>query len=140
MKAWIKETSISKNMPEQMAETVGGKIFTFGSYRLGVHNKGADIDTLCVAPRHILREDYFSSFVEMLRVQDEVTDLRPVPETFVPVIKFCFDGIDIDLLFARLALKEVILIHSLILGLGLRFAPLASLGGGHSERNYISII
>ena len=140
MKAWIKETSISKNMPEQMAETVGGKIFTFGSYRLGVHNKGADIDTLCVAPRHILREDYFSSFVEMLRVQDEVTDLRPVPETFVPVIKFCFDGIDIDLLFARLALKEVKLIHSLILGLDLRFASLASLGGGHSERNYISII
>ena len=114
-------------MPEQMAETVGGKIFTFGSYRLGVHNKGADIDTLCVAPRHILREDYFSSFVEMLRVQDEVTDLRPVPETFVPVIKFCFDGIDIDLLFARLALKEVKLMHSLILILEWAYVSLRSL-------------
>merc|ERR1719384_1489342 len=107
VKAWIKETSITKNMPESMAETVGGKIFAYGSYRLGVHNKGADIDTLCVAPRHILREDYFSTFVEMLRVQDEVTDLRPVPDAFVPVIKFSFDGIDIDLVFARLALKEV---------------------------------
>jgi len=107
VKAWIKETSITKNMPESMAETVGGKIFAYGSYRLGVHNKGADIDTLCVAPRHILREDYFSTFVDTLRVQDEVTDLRPVPEAFVPVIKFCFDGIDIDLVFARLALKEV---------------------------------
>ena len=32
-------------------------------YFTGVHNKGADIDTLCVAPRHILREDYFSSFL-----------------------------------------------------------------------------
>jgi len=107
VKAWIKETSVAKNMPESMAETVGGKIFAYGSYRLGVHNKGADIDTLCVAPRHILREDYFSTFVEMLRVQDEVTDLRPVPDAFVPVIKFSFDGIDIDLVFARLALKEV---------------------------------
>ena len=107
VKAWIKETSVAKNMPESMAETVGGKIFAYGSYRLGVHNKGADIDTLCVAPRHILREDYFSTFVERLRVQDEVTDLRPVPDAFVPVIKFSFDGIDIDLVFARLALKEV---------------------------------
>merc|ERR1719384_2480115 len=107
VKAWIKETSIAKNMPESMAETVGGKIFAYGSYRLGVHNKGADIDTLCVVPRHIIREDYFSTFVEMLRVQDEVTDLRPVPDAFVPVIKFSFDGIDIDLVFARLALKEV---------------------------------
>ena len=28
-------------MPESMAETVGGKIFAYGSYRLGVHNKVA---------------------------------------------------------------------------------------------------
>jgi len=107
VRKWIKETSVTKNMPESLAESVGGKIFTFGSYRLGVHNKGADIDTLCVAPRHILREDYFTSFLDMLRVQDEVTDLRPVPDAFVPVIKLCFNGIDIDLTFARLALKEV---------------------------------
>eukprot|EP00092_Neocalanus_flemingeri_P013630 GFUD01014700.1.p1 GENE.GFUD01014700.1~~GFUD01014700.1.p1 ORF type:complete len:593 (-),score=153.56 GFUD01014700.1:569-2347(-) len=107
VRKWIKETSVSKNMPESMAENVGGKIFAYGSYRLGVHNKGADIDTLCVAPRHILREDYFSTFLDMIRIQDEVTDLRPVPDAFVPVIKFCFDGIDIDLVFARLALKEV---------------------------------
>ena len=86
-------------MPENIAATVGGKVFTFGSYRLGVHNKGADIDTLCVAPRHILREDYFSSFLELLRtkVGEEVTELRAVPDAFVPVIKFSFDGIDIDL-------------------------------------------
>ena len=94
-------------MPENVAATVGGKVFTFGSYRLGVHNKGADIDTLFVAPRHIMREDYFSSFLEVLRHHEVVTDLRAVPDAFVPVIKFCFDGIDIDLTFARLALKEV---------------------------------
>ena len=63
-------------MPENMVEQVGGKVYTFGSYRLGVHTKGADIDTLCVAPRHVDRTDFFSSFVEILKAQPEVKDLR----------------------------------------------------------------
>jgi poly(A) polymerase len=57
--------------------------------------------------RHVLREDYFNTFVELLKKNPEVTDLRAVPEAFVPVIKMNFDGIEIDMTFARLALKEV---------------------------------
>lgn len=107
VKQWVKDVSVSKNMPEQMAEKLGGKIYTFGSYRLGVHHKGADIDALCVAPRNIERTDYFTSFFELLKTQPEVTECRAVEEAFVPVIKMNFDGIEIDLLFARLALKEI---------------------------------
>lgn len=29
-----------QNLPQSVIENVGGKIFTFGSYRLGVHTKG----------------------------------------------------------------------------------------------------
>ncbi|KAH8028725.1 hypothetical protein HPB51_018207 [Rhipicephalus microplus] len=94
VKKWIYEVSVKKNMPSSVAENVGGKIYTFGSYRLGVHTKGADIDTLCVAPRHIERSDFFTSFVELLRQQEEVKDLRAVEEAFVPVIKMTFDGIE----------------------------------------------
>lgn len=107
VKQWIKETSIARNMPSNVAESVGGKIYTFGSYRLGVHHKGADIDALCVVPRHIQRSDYFISFFDLLKQQKEVCDLRAVEEAFVPVIKMNFDGIEIDMLFAKLALKEV---------------------------------
>lgn len=107
VKKWIKDVSILKNMPESVAEHVGGKIYTFGSYRLGVHSKGADIDALCVAPRHIDRSDYFTSFFELLKQQTEVTDLRAVEEAFVPVIKMNFDGIEIDMLFAQLLIKEI---------------------------------
>ncbi|KMQ97766.1 poly polymerase gamma [Lasius niger] len=107
VKQWIRDTSIARNMPPNVAEQVGGKIYTFGSYRLGVHHKGADIDALCVVPRHIYRTDYFASFFELLKMQEEVTDLRAVEEAFVPVIKMNFDGIEIDMLFAKLTLKEI---------------------------------
>ena len=53
---WIRDLSVeSYKFPEELADKVGGSVYTFGSYRLGVHNKGADIDALCVAPRHISR-------------------------------------------------------------------------------------
>lgn len=76
VKEWIRDVSISKNMPPQMAERLGGKIYTFGSYRLGVHHKGADIDALCVVPSNVERSDYFSSFMEVLKKQPEVTECR----------------------------------------------------------------
>ncbi|CAL8139536.1 unnamed protein product [Orchesella dallaii] len=107
VKQWVREVSIQKNIPPSVADHVGGKIYTFGSYRLGVHNKGADIDSLCVVPRHIDRSDYFTSFYELLKEQPEVSDLRAVEEAFVPVIKMTFDNIEIDMTFARLALKEI---------------------------------
>ncbi|XP_072895395.1 poly(A) polymerase type 3-like isoform X2 [Hemitrygon akajei] len=107
VKEWIRDISELKNLPPSVIDNVGGKIFTFGSYRLGVHTKGADIDALCVAPRHIERVDFFSSFCEKLKQQDEVKNLRAVEEAFVPVIKLSFDGIEIDILFARLALQTI---------------------------------
>lgn len=107
VKDWIVEMSLAKNMPQSVAEQVGGKIYTFGSYRLGVHQKEADIDALCVAPRHIDRQDYFTNFFDKLKKCADVEELRAVEEAFVPVLKMNFDGIEIDLLFARLALKEI---------------------------------
>lgn len=41
MKKWIKQVSKEKGKTEEEAKEVGGKIFTFGSYRLGVHGKGS---------------------------------------------------------------------------------------------------
>uniref|UniRef100_A0A3B5LG44 polynucleotide adenylyltransferase n=1 Tax=Xiphophorus couchianus TaxID=32473 RepID=A0A3B5LG44_9TELE len=107
VKEWIAEISELKNLPPSAISCVGGKIFTFGSYRLGVHTKGADIDALCVAPRHVERIDFFQSFFEKLKQHEEIKDLRAVEDAFVPVIKFKFDGIEIDLLFARLALQSI---------------------------------
>lgn len=37
---------------------------------------GADIDALCVAPRHVERTDFFQSFFEKLKQHEEIKDLR----------------------------------------------------------------
>ncbi|GMT11624.1 hypothetical protein PFISCL1PPCAC_2921, partial [Pristionchus fissidentatus] len=106
VKKWVYEVSLAK-MPPEECEKVGGKLFTFGSYRLGVHGRGADIDSLCVVPRHIDRSDFFTSFYKMLSEDPQVTELIAVEEAFVPLIKLYYSGIEMDILFARLALKEV---------------------------------
>ena len=93
---WIKQISISKNMPEEVAEKVGGKVCTFGSFRLGVNSQGGDIDTLCIAPRHIDRYDFFTSFAELLKKQPEINKLMVIEDAFVPVIKTEFDGIEVN--------------------------------------------
>lgn len=82
-------------MPEEIADKVGGKVCTFGSFRLGVNSQGGDIDTLCIAPRHIDRYDFFTSFAELLRKQPEVKKLLVIEEAFVPVIKTEFAGIEV---------------------------------------------
>ncbi|NXU85948.1 PAPOG polymerase, partial [Xiphorhynchus elegans] len=108
VKEWISELAESKNLPPSIIEHLGGKIFTFGSYRLGVHTKGSsDIDALCVAPSHVERSDFFQSFFEKLKNQEEVKNLRAIEDAYVPVIKFDFDGIEIDLVFAKLSMPTV---------------------------------
>ena len=83
-------------------------MFTSGSYRIRcTYKKLPIIDALCVAPRHVDWSDFFTSFYDKLKLQGEVEDLRAVEEAFVPVIKLCFDGIEIDILFARLALQTI---------------------------------
>lgn len=100
-----------------------------------VHGPGADIDTLCVGPSYVNREVMYlvhllvfsapSSFYtsnsvfyphqehfffilhDILAQMEEVTELQPVPDAHVPVMKFKYDGISIDLLYASISLLVV---------------------------------
>lgn len=107
VREFVRQVAHRKHLPDSVTLEVSGKIYTFGSYRLGVHAKGADIDTLCVAPQHVDRGDFFGFFYEMLEAHPEVTNLTQVPDAYVPVIKMKFSGISIDLLFARLNLISI---------------------------------
>lgn len=107
VREFTKRAGIAAGLNESLASQAGAKLFTFGSYRLGVHAKGADIDTLVVAPEHIQREHFFDHMVAILQEQKDVSELDPVPTAYVPVIKLVFDGIPIDLVFATLAMQSI---------------------------------
>lgn len=104
---FVYTVSKGKNMNEGMAKDAGGKVFTFGSYRLGVHGPGSDIDTLVVVPKHVSRNDFFDVFPTLLKKRKELEEIAPVPDAFVPIIKMEFGGISIDLIYARLDLTRV---------------------------------
>ncbi|KAI3940738.1 hypothetical protein MKW98_030057 [Papaver atlanticum] len=108
VKTWVKKVTRNRGYNDQMVQEANAKIYTFGSYRLGVHGPGADIDTLCVGPKHVTRgEDFFVELCGMLAEMPEVSELHPVPDAHVPVMKFKLCGVSIDLLYARLSLPVV---------------------------------
>lgn len=85
---------------EEHIGSMRSKIYTFGSYRLGVHASGADIDTLIVVPSTMSRELFFTEFLAILKQQDEMSAITAVPDAYVPVIKCVYCGIDLDLVCA----------------------------------------
>ncbi|CAN6163726.1 unnamed protein product [Urochloa humidicola] len=108
VKDWVKQLTSQRGYTDQMVEEANAVLFTFGSYRLGVHGPGADIDTLCVGPSYVNREeDFFIVLHEILAQTEDVTELQPVPDAHVPVMKFKFHGISIDLLYASVSLLVV---------------------------------
>ncbi|MCJ1483137.1 polynucleotide adenylyltransferase [Schaereria dolodes] len=107
---FVKHVSRRKGLSASAIDTSGGKIFTYGSYRLGVYGPGSDIDTLVVVPKHIVREDFFKDFpaiIEKMAPPGAIEEMTPVSDAFVPIIKLEFSGISIDLIFARLNLASV---------------------------------
>ena len=121
---WIKGVCLKRGLPPDVVSSAGGSLFTSGSYRLGVHEPGADIDTILVAPYMCSRQDFFGevlsekddgseqvrdpdSLAERIRRNPDVTNFVPVEGAAVPILTFDWEGINIDLLFARLNSNSV---------------------------------
>lgn len=62
----VRNALIPQGDPETHARNRRAKILTFGSYRLGVNGRGADIDTLLVCPTVVTREDFFTTLKDKL--------------------------------------------------------------------------
>lgn len=110
LKQMVQIVGKKKGLPQGILDSAGGKVFTYGSYKLGVYGPGSDIDTLMVAPKHVTRADFFELMPDLLRNSaepGEITKLVPVPEASTPIIKLEIQGVDIDLIFTSLQIQSV---------------------------------
>ncbi|KAJ7157963.1 Poly(A) polymerase central domain-containing protein [Mycena crocata] len=109
VKKFVRTVAMARGLSEADATAAGGKIITSGSYRLGVHGPGSGtaIDTLCVVPKHVGRDDFFEVFEPMLMEVEGVSEVSGVANAYVPIIKAKISGIQLDLLMARLTLSSI---------------------------------
>lgn len=91
----------------QQVIDAGGKLVTYGSFRLDVHSPDSDIDALFVIPSIVKRDDFFDEMANHLINNTKATKINVVKNAYVPVIKFLYDGISIDLICARLPIPSV---------------------------------
>jgi poly(A) polymerase len=102
---FVRRVSQQKGKSEEQVKAAGGKLFFFGSYALGVHGPSSDIDTLVVVPSHVFIEDYFRQFPTIFRElsrNEDISELVPVQEAFVPIIKMEYRGVSLDILFTSM--------------------------------------
>jgi len=82
---------------------VSARIVPYGSFRLGVVDKQSDLDLLAVLPQQITREEFFTDFCAGLGKGEVVKELRVLSTAFVPVVKFKYRGMEVDLTAVCLA-------------------------------------
>jgi poly(A) polymerase len=102
---FVRRAGKQKGLAPAALDVAGGKIFFFGSYALGVHGPTSDIDTLIVVPKHVHIEDFFKTFPTVFRELSDpkdITELVPVEDAFVPIIKMEYRHVSLDLLFASM--------------------------------------
>ncbi|KAF1968224.1 Poly(A) polymerase [Bimuria novae-zelandiae CBS 107.79] len=102
---FVRRVGKSKGLPQSTIDNLGGMIYTYGSYAIGVHGPDSDIDTLVVTPKTVDVDDYFKHFgptFKELSDPAKINSFVAVPDAFVPIIKLEYDSVDIDLIFASL--------------------------------------
>uniref|UniRef100_A0A6A7G4G7 Poly(A) polymerase n=2 Tax=Hirondellea gigas TaxID=1518452 RepID=A0A6A7G4G7_9CRUS len=104
---WVNAMTVKLGMNELATETTA-LLYTFGSFRLRVYNNRTDIDALCIGPMHVTHSMFFDDLCgNSLKKHPDVEELTMVPEAYVPITKFKFRGISIDLIYAKVA-REVL--------------------------------
>ncbi|KAF4672316.1 hypothetical protein FOL47_000701, partial [Perkinsus chesapeaki] len=97
---WGREYAFSSGLEEKGCHC---ELMAIGSARLGLQDPSSDIDCVVVAGHLISRDAFFKLFPVKLSERNDITNLNPVPQAAVPVIKMKCMDVDVDVLFCGLA-------------------------------------
>lgn len=144
---FVKRVGRKKNLPQSTIDNLGGKVFTYGSYTIGVHGPDSDIDSLVVAPKSVDVHDYFEQFpptFKELSNPELIESFVEVPDAFVPIIKLEYDGVDIDLIFASLPSQSSIprdfSLHDQSVLRGLDDSTIRSVNGVRTAKELLELV
>ncbi|KAJ0234152.1 Nuclear poly(A) polymerase 3 [Hirschfeldia incana] len=105
---WVKNVAWKRRLPQHHINATNATIIPYGSYGLGVHGSDSDIDALCIGPFFAtIAEDFFIDLRDLLKSREEVSEVHCVKDAKVPLIRFKFDGILVDLPYAQLKLLSI---------------------------------
>lgn len=104
---WYIEVGLGLNYERSYLESKKAKVLVFGSYRLGVHFAGTDIDTICVFPSFVTKEQFLEDFKTYVSKHENVEDVLRIQEAQTPIIKLKVNGISFDLLFAAVDIAHI---------------------------------
>ncbi|KAL6548185.1 hypothetical protein OROGR_008606 [Orobanche gracilis] len=100
---WAKRVAYQRRLPKSYIRAASATVLTYGSYGLGVHNHESDVDALCVGPCFAtMEEDFFIVLKNMLASVPEVSEVLCLKDARVHLMRLNFDGISIDLTYAKL--------------------------------------
>jgi len=103
---WAKAVAFEERVPPRR---VTATVMTYGSYTLGAHGPESDIDALCVGPCiTTLQHHFFVVLREILKCRPEVSGLQTVENAKVPLMRFRFSGISVDLTYAQLPSRDAV--------------------------------
>ncbi|KAK8812994.1 hypothetical protein WA538_001865, partial [Blastocystis sp. DL] len=89
------QNAFTNQSPEELAN-----LFTFGSFRMGINEPSADIDSMAVGPAAVSRDLFFDIMEAYLKSDPKASDITVIPDAFVPIISMKYGGIDFDLSYA----------------------------------------
>ncbi|KAL3626622.1 hypothetical protein CASFOL_030171 [Castilleja foliolosa] len=105
---WAKRVAYQRRLPNSYIRASSATVVVYGSYGLGVHDHESGIDALCVGPSFAtMAEDFFIVLKNMLMSRPEVSEVLCFKDAEVSLMRLSFDGISVDLTYAKLNIIAV---------------------------------